>query len=131
MKESNPLEVSECATRNSIDHHPVFAWWVPTTLKRKERIIKQISHRLAKKQFKFGIKVPNSADEALSLDRENKNNLWQEAIQKELNNVLVTFRLIKEVEHLPVGSKQIPYHIIFDVKLDLMPYFRYGWLIIK
>ena len=119
MKESNPLEVAEYASRNSIDNHPVFAWWVPATLRRKERIIKQVSHRLAKKQFKFGIKVPNSVDEALSLDQENNNRLWQDAIQKELKNVLVAFRLIEEGEKLPVGSKQIPYHIIFDVKLDL------------
>ena len=119
MKESNPLEVSDYAIRNSIGHHPVFAWWVPQTIKRKERIVKQISHRLAKKQFKFGIKVPNSVNEALSLDKENNNTLWHEAIQKELKNVLVAFRLVEEGEHLPVGSKQIPYHIIFDVKLDL------------
>ena len=119
MKEANPLEVAEYATQNSIDKHPVFAWWVPQTIRRKERIIKQITHRLAKKQYKFGIKVPNSVDEALELDKENRNNLWHEAIQKELKNVLIAFHLLEEGEQLPVGSKQIPYHIIFDVKLDL------------
>ena len=119
MKESNPLEVAEYAIRNSVDDHPVFAWWVPQTMKRKETIIKQVTHRLAKKQYKFGIKVPNSVDEALQLDKENGNNLWHAAIQKELKNVLVAFRLLEEGEQLPIGSKQIPYHIIFDVKLDL------------
>ena len=119
MKESNPLEVAEYASRNNLIDHPVFAWWVPITLKRRARIIKQVTHRLAKKQIKFGVKVPNSVDEALSLDKENQNSLWADAINKELKNVLVAFKLLEEGEHLPVGSKLIPYHIIFDVKLDL------------
>ena len=78
-----------------------------------------MNHRLAKKQYKFVIKVPNSVDEALLLDKENQNTLWSDAIQKELKNVLVAFRLLEEGEQLPVGSKQIPYHIVFNVKLDL------------
>ncbi len=119
MKEANPLEVAEYASHYNLTSHPVFAWWVPHTLKREERIIKQVNHRLAKKQYKFGIKVPNSVDEALLLDKENHNTLWSDAIQKELKNVLVAFRLLEEGEKLPVGSKQIPYHIIVDVKLDL------------
>ncbi len=84
----------------------------PQTLKRKEKIIKQVNHRLAKKQYKFGIKVPNIADEALLLDKENQHTLWHDAIQKELKNVLVAFKLLEEGEQLPVGSKQIPYHTI-------------------
>ena len=119
MKEANPIEVAEYVAHHDLTAHPVFAWWVPATIKRKEKIIKQVTHRLAKKQVKFGIKVPNSVDEALSLDKENGNSLWHDAIQKELRNVLVAFQLLEEGEHLPVGSKEIPYHIIFDVKLDL------------
>ena len=119
MKEANPLEVAEYATLHGLGNHPVFAWWVPHTMKKSKVIIKQVSHRLAKKQFKFGIKVPNSVDEALALDKENGNTLWHDAIQKELKNVLVAFKLLDDGEQLPVGSKLIPYHIIFDVKLDL------------
>ena len=38
---------------------------------------------------------------------------------KELKNVLVAFKLLEVGEQVPVGPKLIPYHIIFDVKLDL------------
>ena len=76
--------------------------------------------------MKFGIKVSNNVDEALALDKENGNSLWHDAIQKELKNVLVAFHLLEDGEHLPVGSKEIPYHIIFDVKLDLT---RKAWLV--
>ena len=119
MKESNSLEVVEYASRNKIDNHLVFAWWVPVTLKRRAQIIKQVTHRLAKKQIKFGVKVPSTVDEALRLDKENKNTLWGDAINKDLKNVLVVFKLLEEGEHLSVGSKLIPYYIIFDVKLNL------------
>ena len=119
MKEANPLEVAEFAVRSNIADEPAFAWWVNPTLKRRNKIIKQVRHRLVKKNYKFGIKVPNSVEEALQLDKDNGNGLWKAAIEKELGNVRVAFKLLEEGERLPVGSKEIPYHIIFDVKLDL------------
>lgn len=119
MKEANPLEVAEYTVRMNITNHPAFAWWVPLTIKRRDKIVKLVTHRLAKKQVKFGIKVPASVDEALELDRVNGNTLLANAINKELKNVMVAFKLLEDGEQLPVGSKLIPYHIIFDVKLDL------------
>ena len=119
IKESNPIEVAEFAVRSNIADEPAFAWWVNSTLKRRNKVIKQVRHRLVKKNYKFGIKVPNTVEEALQLDTENGNNLWKAAIEKELGNVRVAFKLLEEGEKLPVGSKEIPYHIIFDVKLDL------------
>ena len=32
LKEFNPIEVSEYAVANTIDHEPAFAWWVPELL---------------------------------------------------------------------------------------------------
>ena len=108
MKESNPLEVAKYVSRNNIESHPVFAWWVPVTLKQRVKIIKQVTHRLAKKSIKFGVKAPSTVDEAIQLDKENKNTLCIDAINKELKNVLVAFKLLEEGEHLPVGSNLIP-----------------------
>ena len=119
LKEANPIEVAEYAARAHISDEPAFAWWVGTTLKKRNKIIKQVQHRLVKKSTKFGIKVPESVEEALQLDQDNGNTLWQKAIEKELGNVRIAFRLLEEGEKPPAGSKHIPYHIIFDVKLDL------------
>ena len=83
MKEAVPLEVAEYAVHHNITSHHVFVWWVPQALKHKEKIIKQVSYRLAKKQYKFGIYVPNSVDKVLSFDKENNDSLWHGAIQKE------------------------------------------------
>ena len=98
MKEANPSEVAEYAIRACIADDPAFARWVSSTLKRRNKIIKQVHHRLAKKTHKFGIKVPNSVEEALRLDRDNGNNLWKKAIDNELGNVRVAFRLLDEGE---------------------------------
>jgi hypothetical protein len=45
-------------------------------------------------------------------------NFWAMAIEKEMKNVRVAFTLHEEgaLEH--VGSKRIPCHMVFDVKLD-------------
>ena len=67
--------------------------------------------------MKNGIKLPGSVEHAYAFDLENGNTLH--AIEKELKNVIIAFKLIKKDEKLPVGSKLIPYHFIFDVKADL------------
>jgi hypothetical protein len=119
LKESNPLDVAEYARSRKLLNQPAFAWWCPYTLRKHERIIKQVRHRLVKKNLKFGVKIPNSVEEALSLDKENGNDLWAKSIEKELKNVRVAFKLLEDGERPPAGSKKIPYHIIFDVKYDL------------
>ena len=39
LKESNPIEVAEYAVSQGIDHEPAFIWWVPYTLRKRDRII--------------------------------------------------------------------------------------------
>jgi hypothetical protein len=69
IKESNPLEVAQYAKDRNIIQEPAFSWWVPRTLRKRDRIIKQVRHRIAKKNMKFGIKVPANMKEARDLFR--------------------------------------------------------------
>ena len=119
LKDSNPLMLADYAMSRGIQNQPAFSWWVPTVIRKRKHVVKQIRHRIPKKSMKFGITIPGSVDEAIKLDKENGNSLWQEAIQKEVNNVKIAFRPLTDEENLPVGSKLIPYHIIYDVKFDL------------
>ena len=59
--------------------------------------------------------------QALALDQKNGNTKWQDAIKTELGQMekFRVFRLLAEGETLPEEYKQIPYHIVFDVKFDL------------
>ena len=69
--------------------------------------------------MKFGIIIPQDEKHALKLDAENNNDYWARAIEKERKNVLIAFELLEDGEQLPIGSKHIPIHWVFDVKIDL------------
>ena len=69
--------------------------------------------------MKYGIDIPSTVEEAHKMDEKNGNTLWGDAINKELSSVMVAFQLVEDGDTIPVGSKLIPYHIIFDVKIDL------------
>jgi len=55
----------------------------------------------------------------LALDKENKNELWKEAIKKELTKI-AEFQVFKTTPDgkPPPGCQRISCHIIFDVKFD-------------
>ena len=71
-------------------------------------------------KFKFGVEVANSPKHALELDIKEGNNLWKEAIKAELDqiNEYKTFRVLSIDEPTPAEYKRIPYHFVFDVKID-------------
>jgi hypothetical protein len=72
-------------------------------------------------KYKFGIQVPRGIRNAISLDKKSKNNLWQEAIETEIKQLIdyETFIILDSGEEIPKGYQKIPYHIVFDVKYDL------------
>jgi hypothetical protein len=39
LKESKPVEVADYVVANILASEPAFKWWVPYTLKKRERII--------------------------------------------------------------------------------------------
>ena len=117
LKNSNAVEVAQYAVDNRIDLKPAFDWWVRDVLKRKERLIKMSqSHRL-RTGYKFGLRVPNSVEEALEIDRERGDTLWQDAINKEMTNVRIAFD-IRSDRTAPPGYQKIPHNIIFEIKMD-------------
>ena len=120
IKESNPIEVAEFAMANTYVQESAFQWWVPHVIKTRRRIINRVAVRLKKgNDTKFGFKIPKTVQDALHLDRENGNNLWRNAIEKEMKNSRVAFEILGQDDIPPVGSKKITCHLIFDVKMDL------------
>lgn len=122
MKESFPVEVAEYAVAQGIDDMPAFWYWVPSTLKKRDRIIAAVKKRYHKIHEKFGIELPKTVRRALEIDEENGNHLWRDAIQKEMSVVKIAFKIIEEG---PDGQVKIPdfhqymdCHMVFDIKLD-------------
>ena len=118
MKESYMLQIAEYATAHNIQEEPAFAWWVPFALKKRDRIIAAVNKRFVKRSHKYGIRVPSSVEEAIQIDNENKNTLWQDAIEKEMRNVRIAFKILAPESDVPIGYNFIKTHMIFDVKLD-------------
>jgi hypothetical protein len=57
LKESSPIEVAEYAMANDLCEQPAFAWWVPFTLKKRDRIVANIKTRAKhhKKDYNLGL----------------------------------------------------------------------------
>ena len=117
IKESNPIKVAEFVIANNLDQEPAFNWWVRKVIKKKDRIISKVKTRVRKtNKYKFGVGVPSTVQEALRLVRENDNDLWATAIEKEMNNSRVAFQLLDRDDKPPVGFKKIKCYLKFDVK---------------
>ena len=65
LKDSNPVELAEYAVANLILDEPAFKWWVPPTLKKRNRAIAKVKSKYWRTSHKFGIRVPKSIDEGL------------------------------------------------------------------
>ena len=94
------------------------AWWVLYTLKKRNQIRSKVKSKYWARTHKFGIRIPESVEEAKCLDQKNGDSQWWEAICNEMRNVSPSFEVWeKDVEHIPPGYQQIKGHMIFDVKM--------------
>ena len=118
LKESYPVQLAEYAVQSRLAGEPAFAWWVPHTLKKRNRIIGKIKSKYWVRTHKFGINIPKTVAEARAIDAENGNTFWWDAILKEMKNVRPAFEVWEKSEgEIPIGFQQIKCHLIFDVKM--------------
>ena len=99
------MEVAEYAISQGVNDEPAFAWWVPYTLKKRERIISAVDARYHKRTHKFGIEMPKSVTHAKSIDTANGNTLWQDAIAKEIKAVRIAFKILNGDDKVPPGNQ--------------------------
>ncbi len=118
LKESNPVEIADYAVTHGLDSEPAFAWWVPFTLKRRNRIIAAINKRYHKRTHKFGIEIPKTYEDCVRIDKENGNTYWQDAIRKEMAKVRIAFKTLGDVEQVPPTFQQVRCHMVHDVKME-------------
>ena len=118
LKEAYPVQTAEYAVAAKIAMEPAFAWWVPYTLKKRNRVISKVKSKYWLRTHKFGIRIPKSVEKAKCLDQENGDSQWWEAICNEMRNIRPAFEVWeKDIEHIPPGYQQIKCHMIFDVKM--------------
>ena len=118
LKEANPVECAEYAVARNISDEAAFAWWVPYTLRKRDTIIAAVKARVKDATHKYGIEVPTSLEHAKKIDEANGNTLWQDAIGKEMANVIVAIEVQAEGKNAPPGWTKSSGHLVFDVKMD-------------
>jgi hypothetical protein len=118
LKESNPVEVAEYATTHGKENEPAFLWWVPYTLRRRNRIIAAVNNRYHKRTHKFGIMVPKTFEDCLRIDRENGDTKWQDAMRKEMRKVKVAFQVLDDGTLAPPTFQEIRCHLVYDIKME-------------
>ena len=119
LKESNPVEVAEFAVSRNIDKEPAFIWWVPYTLRRRDRIIASVRARVRKFTHKYGIEIPRTVEDAHRIDEKNGNHFWRDAIIKEMENLKVAFDILPDGKEQPPGYTPASGHMVFDVRMTL------------
>ena len=117
-KDSNPIEVAQYELNKKLSDEPAFDWWINTIRKQKKRLIKKVKYKYWMTTHKFGVRIPKTATEALSLDAASGNTMWQYAMHQEMKNVWIVFEPCANVSNVPKGYQKIDYHMIFDVKIS-------------
>ena len=91
---------------------PAFKWWVSHTLKKRDAIIASVRKRIAQTTHKYGIEIPTSWDHAVIFDTTNGNQLWRDALAKEMKNEGVAFDVLEDHQSVPVGWTKASRHLI-------------------
>ena len=117
MKESYPVDTMEYAIKHNIHEEPAFAWWVPFVKRKSTAIISKATSKYWDRTHKYGIEIPKNVQDALRIDKERNDTLWQDAIALEMKNVRIAFEVFEgDIQDLK-DYEHISGHLIFDVKL--------------
>ena len=77
LKESNPVQVGEYVIARGIQDEPVFAWWVPYVMRKRNVIVAMVKARIHRTTHKYGIELPAPGKDIVKntfeLDRKNGN----------------------------------------------------------
>ena len=66
----------------------------------------------------FGFEIPKTIRRALEIDKETDTTFWRDAIEKEMKNVRIAFKILDEGQDLPPAYQYMDCHMIFTIKLN-------------
>ena len=66
-------------------------------------MISVIKRHTQGKKYKYSIQIPCSVGEALELDKINNDDLWYQAIQKEMTNLTIAFKVLEDTQEILPG----------------------------
>ena len=110
--------MAKYAVYRRIAGDPAFVWWIWHVLAKRNHIIVKLNSKHWVQTHKFGVNIPKSVQEANSFYQDNGNNIWWDAICKEMKNTRPDFEVqVKDISELLPGYQNITCHMIFDVMM--------------
>lgn len=82
------------------------------------RIIQKQKTKYWKQTHKYGIEIPKTYGQAVKINRRNNNTLWQDAVDSEMKEIIISMDKHKGAIEELIGYVRDTGHLIFDVKLD-------------
>lgn len=110
LRRDDPVTVAAYITTNMGTAEPKLYRWAVRTLK-----VRRAAGNRQMGRTKFGVVVPRNVEEALSLDEQNGNDLWNKAIDAELNSMSENGVFLMR-DRPPEGHQVTYLRMIFDVK---------------
>mmetsp|Transcript_20329 Transcript_20329/g.42624 ORF Transcript_20329/g.42624 Transcript_20329/m.42624 type:complete len:1867 (-) Transcript_20329:137-5737(-) len=120
----DPISLARYAQENDLLNKP--GWKFLRKIARRLRFA-QVAINAANRRsnpsqvrYKFGVRIPRNYKEAVFLDEQNGNTLWQDAIKLELKQLQSyrTFRDLGKGANPEEGFHKIGVQFVFDVKSD-------------
>ena len=93
LKDSCKMQLVDYSKVNDLINEPEFSWWCPGYLWKRRRMISNIKSCYWK-THKYGTQVPKLVEEAVRIDKDNGNTLWQDS----KDNNRITFDVREEGE---------------------------------
>ena len=88
LKSDDPLSLIQYATSNQLSHVKEWNW---TQQFNQElnlfKVMVQNTKSSMENTYKFGVRVPKTAKQALQFDKEGGNSLWKGSIEKEIKEI--------------------------------------------
>ena len=65
------------------------------------------------------LKIRPTVEEAYELDKQNGDSHWKDVVKKEMENIMIAFKVLDPSERVPVRHSRLKVHLVFGIQLDL------------
>ena len=85
-KDLHPIPLANCAISNDLQEEPAFDWWLPCIHEKRKAVVNKVKSKCFQRTHKHRLQIPETWKEALEMDKEDGDHLWEEAIEQEMKN---------------------------------------------
>ena len=108
-----------CCSFFGIWFHLQFMGWACTKETRWNFCLGQEeASKIFRRNYKFGIDLPKTVENALTLDAKNDDTFWADAIAKEMENARMALKIHSRWSKAPIGFWLVWCHMVLCIKME-------------